>query len=105
MKTIALREQELATLRRTFLRLPFIREVRPYGSRATNTARRVSDIDLAISAPEATAGQWSELVEALEEAPIIYEMDVVRIERLQNSKLVERIAREGVTIYPQKANG
>jgi predicted nucleotidyltransferase len=101
MKTLALRDQDLAVLRRTFRRFPCVREVRLFGSRATGYARRASDIDLAISAPVATADQWLELTDAIEEAPIIYEFDVVRTERIHNTRLMEKLAREGVTIYPE----
>ena len=101
MKTPALRDQDLAVLRHTFGRFPWVREVRLFGSRATGHARRASDIDLAISAPDATADQWLELTDAIEEAPIIYEFDVVRTERAQNPRLIEKIAREGVVIYPE----
>ena len=103
MKTIALREQDLAVLCRTFRRFPCVREVRLFGSRATGHARRASDIDLAISAPDATTDQWLELIDALDEAPIIYEFDVVRTERVHNPRLIEKIAREGVSIYPESA--
>lgn len=99
MKALALRDQDLAALLRTFRRFPWVREVRLFGSRATGHARRASDIDLAVSAPDATADQWLEFAEALDEAPIIYEFDVVRAERAHNPRLMEKIAREGVTIY------
>lgn len=103
MKTPALRDQDLAALRRTFRRFPCVREVLLFGSRATGHARRASDIDLAISAPGATADQWLELTAAIEEAPIIYEFDVVRTERTLHTRLMEKIAREGVPIYPESA--
>ena len=101
MKTLALRAQDLAALRRTFRRFPYVHEVRVFGSRATGHARRASDIDLAISAPDATADQWLELTDALEETPIIYEFDVVRTERTHNPRLLGKIARDGVPIYPE----
>ena len=101
MKTPALRDQDLAVLRRTFQRFPCVREVRLFGSRATGHARRASDIDLAISAPDATADQWLELTDALDEAPIIYEFDVVRTEHAHNPRLIEKITREGLPIYPE----
>jgi len=74
--------------------------VRVFGSRATGHARRASDIDLAISAPDASAAEWLELAEALDEAPIIYELDVVRTDQTHNPRLIEKIAREGLPIYP-----
>jgi uncharacterized protein len=101
VKTIILRDPYLAELRRTFRRFPCVREVRLFGSRATGHARRASDIDLAISAPEATAEQWLELTEALDEAPIIYEFDIVRTDHPHPPRLMEKIAREGVPIYPE----
>lgn len=101
MKPLALRERDLAMLRRTFRRFPCVREVRLFGSRATGHARRASDIDLAISAPDATADEWLALTDALDEAPIIYEFDLVRTERAHNPRLLEKIAREGVPIYPE----
>ncbi len=105
MAAPALRDQDLAVLRRTFRRFPCVREVRLFGSRATGHARRTSDIDLAISAHDATTDQWLELVDALDEAPIIYEFDLVRIDRAQDPRLVEKVAREGVSIYPEKPFG
>ncbi len=101
MKRLALRDQDLAALRHTFGRFPWVREVRVFGSRATGHARRASDIDLAISAPDATADQWLDLTDALDEAPLIYEFDVVRADRIHNTRLKEKIAREGVCIYPE----
>ena len=55
MKPFALRDQDLAVLHRAFRRFPCVREVRLFGSRATGHAGRASDIDLAISAPDATS--------------------------------------------------
>ena len=104
MKEIALRDRDLEALRRIFQRFPYVREVRIFGSRATGHARRASDIDLAISAPNATIAQWSAIIDALEAASIIYEFDVVHTERTKNTRLSEKIAREGVPIYPEASN-
>lgn len=99
MGEVNLREKDLRTLQDTFRRFPFVREVRLYGSRATGRARRASDIDLAIFAPGIRPMQWSDLCEALEDAPIIYEIDVVRPDQLPDGPLKEKIARESVAIY------
>lgn len=100
MNRLVLRDKDLATLRRTFRRFPYVREVRVFGSRATGTARRASDLDLAVAAPDATATEWQTLAEALELAPVVCELDLVRTERTRNPRLLERIARDGVRIYP-----
>ena len=101
MQSVALREQDLAVLRRAFRRFPAVREVRVFGSRATGHARRASDLDLAISAPAATAAQWDDLCDALQEAPLIYELDLVRYDPAADSDLRKKIMREGITIYPE----
>ena len=104
MKSLALREKDLAALRGTFSRFPSVREVRIFGSRATGNARRASDVDLAVFAPDATADEWARLCEALEKAPIIYQIDIVRAERNTNARLREEIEREGVQVYPEEHN-
>ena len=103
MNQLILREKDLAVLRDTLRRFGFVREVRVFGSRATGTARRASDLDLAISAPAATNREWAELCDALENAPLIYELDLVRAEQTTNERLREKISREGVTVFPLPA--
>jgi predicted nucleotidyltransferase len=100
VKAPILRPRDLGVLVSTFRRFPSVREVRVFGSRATGHARRASDIDLAISAPNASAAQWLALTEALDEAPIIYEIDVIRTDQTLNPRLIDKITREGLTIYP-----
>lgn len=99
MNRLALRPKDSAVLRQTLQRFQSVREVRVFGSRATGAARRASDLDLAITAPNATASEWADLCEALETAPLIYELDIVRTERTTNERLKEKIAREGVMVY------
>ncbi|MBM3834396.1 MAG: nucleotidyltransferase domain-containing protein [Verrucomicrobia bacterium] len=101
MKELALRERDLAVLRNAVREFTFVHEVRVFGSRAAGSAHRASDLDLAISAPDATPAEWAELCGALENAPLIYELDIVRPERLTGERLKERIEREGVVIYPE----
>lgn len=103
MRQLILREKDLVVLRATLRRFGFVRNVRVFGSRATGTARRASDLDLAISAPAASNLEWAELCDALENASLIYELDVVRAERTDNERLREKIAREGVTVFPVPA--
>ena len=56
-----------------------MREVQgPRLSRHGRCRRRASDLDLAIFAPEATPLEWADLCEALENAPVIYELDCGR---------------------------
>jgi uncharacterized protein len=102
MRQLALRDKDLTVLRDAFRRFPAVREVRVFGSRATGHARRASDLDLAVSAPEATPAEWADLCEALENASLIYELDLVRPEQATSERLKEKIAREGIAIYPEQ---
>ncbi|MGC8989696.1 MAG: nucleotidyltransferase domain-containing protein [Verrucomicrobiia bacterium] len=97
-----LRTKDLDMLRAIFRRFPTVREVRLFGSRATSTARRNSDIDLAISAPSSTPSEWANVCEALNNAPIIYELDILRLDCTTSPALLERIDREGIVIYRQQ---
>ncbi len=102
MPPVVLRAKDLGVLRATLRRFPCVLTARIFGSRATGTARRGSDLDLAIQAPEATTGEWLELCEALENAPLIYELDLVREEGALDPRLREKIERQGVRVYPQE---
>jgi len=97
---VQLRDKDLPVLRDIFARFPEVREARVFGSRALGHARRASDIDLAVTAPEMSPRAWSDLCGAIEEAPIIYHIDVVRTEKLPDGPFKDKIGREGVTIYP-----
>ncbi len=103
MKPVALRDKDLAALCGAFRRFPAVREVRVFGSRATGHARRASDLDLAIFAPDATSVEWADICDALENAPLIYELDLVRPERTTSERLKEKIEREGIAIYPEES--
>lgn len=103
MTPVALREKDLAVLRGAFRRFPAVREVRVFGSRATGHARRASDLDLAIIAPDATSAEWGDLCDTLENAPLIYELDLVRPEQTTSERLKEKIQREGIAIYPEES--
>ena len=97
--SVDLREKDLDVMRAIFLRFPSIQSVRVFGSRARGNARRASDIDLAVFAPEMTDRAWSDFREALEDAPLAYNLDVVRLDTLADEKLRSRIATEGKEVF------
>jgi predicted nucleotidyltransferase len=99
MRTVMLRSRDLTVLRNIVRRYTAVRQARIFGSRAAGAARRASDVDLAISAPDMSVAEWHDLCEALENAPIIYELDIVREEEVSNERLREAIRQDGVVIY------
>ncbi|GBC96596.1 hypothetical protein HRbin16_02402 [bacterium HR16] len=94
-----IRERDLKILQAIFSRFASVRRVLLFGSRATGTARRASDIDLAVVAPEMSPSEWTELAEQVEESSIIYRIDLVRLDTLPEGTLKEYILREGIPIY------
>ncbi len=96
---VELRKKDIGTLRAIFELFPSVESVRVFGSRATGGARRASDIDIAIYAPGMADRAWSELRDALDSAPLIYGLDVVRMEKLTDEKLRGRINSDGIEIY------
>ncbi len=101
MAPVVLRSQDAAVLRTIFRRHPGVQKVLLFGSRAEGHAGRASDIDLAVSAPNMTLGEWARLVDDLEEAPIILEMDPVHLEQLPSGPFKDMILARGVRIYPE----
>ncbi|MCL6540863.1 MAG: nucleotidyltransferase domain-containing protein [Roseiflexus sp.] len=99
MAMVMLRLDDLTTLRTILRRFPAVRQARIFGARATGHAHRASDIDLAISAPDISAAEWHDLCEALECAPIIYELDIVREEDVIDEQLRAVIQRDGIVVY------
>lgn len=103
MTDVALREQDIEALVEVFRRYPRIEQVRLFGSRATGEARRAADIDLAVTAPSMSEAEWAAFALELDEAPLIYHIDAVRLDTLPEGPFKRHILREGVPLYPDDA--
>jgi predicted nucleotidyltransferase len=90
-----LREKDWKTIQGILKDRPFVRGAKVFGSRALGRARRESDMDLAVLAPEATAEEWQDLSEALERAPVVFHIDLLRIGESTPRGLAEKISLEG----------
>ena len=84
----------LSGLRRLFDGMPDIDRVWIFGSRARGNARDNSDIDLAVDAPELTDGQWSRLLQSIENLPTLYKVDAVHWQRVPKDTFGEEIERD-----------
>lgn len=71
------------------------REVYLFGSRAKGTYLDRSDIDIAVSGVDA----FEDLLEAVEELPTLYTIDLLDIDRCRNLYLLEDIKTYGRKIY------
>jgi predicted nucleotidyltransferase len=77
---------------------PTVRAVAVFGSRARGDHRDRSDVDLAVLAPAAGPVAWADIVEAIEEAPTLLRIEIVRWEQAPES-LQSEIERDGIVIY------
>lgn len=74
---------------------PQVEKVVIFGSRATGRFKDHSDIDLAVFAPHLSDTEFSLLWEKITNLPIIFKMDALHFDRLNNPALKEKILREG----------
>jgi predicted nucleotidyltransferase len=86
--------------------LPFVEEIRLFGSRARGFARPRSDIDLALLAPGAGPVEWDRVREIAEEADTLLKVDIVRLDDLSaQSPLREAIEATGRVLYRRAGQG
>lgn len=83
---------------KTCFSYPHVVGIRLYGSRARGDYRESSDIDLAIDAPFMTDKEFSALWNALDDLPIVFSLDSVHLQSLQNESLLRAIEEDGVSI-------
>ena len=99
-------EQGLAETKRIVLRglAGFPARVYLFGSRATGTARRTSDIDVAVwPLAELPVGTLARIREALEESRVIYTVDLVDL-RDTDEAFRARVLTEGIA-WHEPENG
>ena len=83
---------------KTCFSFPDVKRVILYGSRATGSYRQGSDIDLAIDAPSMTDREFAQLWNAIDDLPIVFSMDVVHLQKLQNEALLQAIRMYGISL-------
>lgn len=101
MTVVRARPADLDIIRGVLAQQPKVRRAWVYGSRARGDAHQGADIDLAVEAPEATAGEMARLRAQLEESALILRLDLVRLDDLPaDSDLRQNIHRDARLIYP-----
>jgi nucleotidyltransferase substrate binding protein (TIGR01987 family) len=83
--------------------LPFVDVVWLFGSAARGTADFASDLDLCVSAPHVSSGEWSVARQIVEAAPTLRRVDLLRWEELAPSDpLRARVRRDRVALYERE---
>ncbi len=74
-----------------------------YGSRARGDNTERSDIDIAISCPEAKGWDWFDIKDLADEAPTLLEIDMVNIDEI-SEELKNDIDKYGIIVYERRKN-
>jgi proline iminopeptidase len=82
-------------------RFPKINKILLFGSRAKGTARQGSDFDLAVFAPSMTSSEFNQLWNALAALPLIFKLDILHWDTLEQANLKDKILQEGKVFYPR----
>lgn len=77
--------------------LPFVDAVWLYGSRARGNFRQRADIDLAVEAPRADARDWDRVLEIVENADTLLDIDCVRLDAAE-PEFRARLMRDAVPL-------
>ena len=94
-----LSDNVITSLCEVFKKYPLIEEVILYGSRAKGTYHNGSDIDLAVFSKEMGDNIFSQLWNDIDMLPIIYKIDVLHFDKLQNEELKNNIQKSNVVFY------
>jgi predicted nucleotidyltransferase len=72
-----------------------------FGSRARGDHDERSGIDLGIACPDASPEEWAAIWNVVDEAPTLVNVDLVRLEQVDDA-LRQAIEREGVVLYARQ---
>jgi predicted nucleotidyltransferase len=87
---------------KTLTKLPFIKEIWLFGSRARGDNQDRADIDLAILCPTATREEEVKIQDTMDQADTLLKIDWVRLDTLpESSDLKRAIEQQGVKLYEQ----
>jgi len=79
--------------------LPFVKAIYLFGSRARGDDAAKSDIDLAVSCPDASVSQWQQVLDIVEDADTLLSIDVVRYDLLKNGAFKQQIDQNKKVVY------
>ncbi|CAN5349114.1 nucleotidyltransferase domain-containing protein [soil metagenome] len=89
----------IADLQAGFAQYPEINQVLIFGSRAKNTWKEGSDIDIALLAPSLSKQRFAELWNKIDDLPIVFKIDCLLWDSLTNQQLKNKILQEGYALF------
>lgn len=94
-----LSQKVISLLTSVFEAFPKIQKVIVFGSRAKGDFHSGSDIDLAVKASNMSYSEIQQLKLAIDDLNLLYKVDLVDIDRIDNQDLREHIQRVGFALY------
>jgi uncharacterized protein len=94
-----LSEVQISRIRSIFRLYPGIRQAVLFGSRAMGSYRYGSDIDIAIDSDEITFNDLLHLKRLIDDLNLPFNVDLLHIQRLENTDLIDHIHRVGKVLY------
>lgn len=85
-------------------RLPYVKAIWLYGSRARMDNQDRSDIDLAILSPGASSEQWRKIRDIIDNADTLLSIDCLRFDTLQDENLKQEILRDKIVLFERIPN-
>lgn len=76
---------------------PHVKGILLFGSRAINTYKPNSDIDLALEGCELTMTDIANMLDKLESTSIPYKIDLIRVKTIENQNLLNHIKTHAIT--------
>jgi type I restriction enzyme S subunit len=104
MTMFGLKQEHIEAICRCFAAIPAIREVVVYGSRAKETHKPGSDLDLTIIDDEISSSDLVRLDSALDDLMLPYKFDLSLKRKIRNPDLIDHIDRVGKVFYQRKAD-
>lgn len=97
--TTGLSEVQISRIRSVFRLYSGIRQAVLFGSRAMGLYRYGSDIDIAIDSDEITFNDLLHLKTLIDDLNLPFKVDLIHIQRIENTDLIDHIHRVGKTLY------
>ena len=102
MTDLGLRQDDLNAICEVLQAFPEVEQAVVFGSRAKETSKNGSDVDLALKGAELSFEQVNRISNLLNEETLMpYKFDVLHYEEISSLELIEDIDRVGVSIYTQ----
>lgn len=99
MINIGLDNADIRAINSVFKDYSQIESVLLYGSRAKNTFRDGSDIDLTIVGERMTLTELFEIERKLEDLYLPWKIDLSLFHKIENKELIDHIDRVGIVFY------